>query len=166
MAKKQWNEQEIKAYSRFKELKDNHIRYKNEEREGYISFYRISGYDLSLSENAVKNQIIEECQNFWGHQSDYDIISTNILYQIAKKEYKLKKTNADIKSLQDAYDAKINQMNNDTTHKQQAYFLVLNGDSIENNEKHYATLATLIREAKINIVKANTSEISQILNEL
>jgi hypothetical protein len=78
----------------------------------------------------------------------------------------LKKTNIDIKTLQDQYDAKIEQMNKDTTHKQQAYFLVLNSDSIENNEKQFYVLESLIKEAKINITKANRSEISQILNEL
>jgi hypothetical protein len=38
--------------------------YKNEERDGVISIYRISGYDISLSENAVKNQIIDDLAQF------------------------------------------------------------------------------------------------------
>jgi hypothetical protein len=57
-------------------------------------------------------------------------------------------------------------MNKDTKHKQQAYFLVLNSNTIEENEKHFHTLQSLTAEAKIKLDKANKSEISQILHEL
>jgi hypothetical protein len=147
-------------------MKDNHIKYVNREREGYISIYRISGYDLSLAENAVQNQIFEECSRFWGHHSDFDIISLGVKYQIPTKQYKLKKTNTAIKQLQALYDAQINKINSDTKNKQNAYFLILNGSSIEDNEERFAVLERLIREAKINLSAANASEISQILNTL
>jgi prophage maintenance system killer protein len=57
-------------------------------------------------------------------------------------------------------------MNKKTSYRQQAYFLVLNGNTIEENEKRFQTLQSLVEESKIELTEANKSEISQILNEL
>jgi prophage maintenance system killer protein len=57
-------------------------------------------------------------------------------------------------------------MNKDTTNKQCAYFLILNGNSITENQERFEVLHRLIRESKISLSEANTSEISQICNQL
>jgi hypothetical protein len=57
-------------------------------------------------------------------------------------------------------------MNKDITNKQCAYFLILNGDTVEQNQERFEVLNRLIRESKIILSEANTSEISQICNQL
>jgi hypothetical protein len=110
--------------------------------------------------------LIESLTNFFSVNIRIKIYSTKIAYTIPPKTIKLQEDFYGINYAKNRYIQHIKDINDNENFKLQAYFLVIDGPSIEKNTESYLNINNVLDGVHIGAVPASSAEISQILSEL
>jgi hypothetical protein len=149
-----------------KEIKENHIHYKSAGNEGVISIFRIEGYDPSLLEKAQIQGLVEDFTSFFGINSRFKLVSMRIAYTIPPKNIALNIDHFGVNFAKNRYLDRIDEINANEDLRQQAYFLVIDGPSIDKNIETFNTATSPLSDAHIVVHPAIPEEVSQIFQEL
>jgi hypothetical protein len=149
-----------------KETRDNHVHYRESTNEGVLSFYRIEGFDPSLLSNAQIQGIIENLTSFFSANLRFKIVSSRIAYTIPAKKMALEDDHYGLNFARNRYVQRIKELNESEDLRQQAYFIVVDGQSIDKNTETISVLSSPLTDAHLKLRSATEQEISQVFNEL
>jgi alkyl hydroperoxide reductase subunit AhpC len=113
-----------------------------------------------------QDNAINKLSELFGHRGNFDIVCANILYQIPKKNYKLKLDNSTIHWLKSQYDQTVDALNENIHNAQRTYFIILNNENIQENERVIKTLTKIAQAAKLVISAATKNELEQVLTSV
>jgi hypothetical protein len=149
-----------------KETRENHVHYKNFDIDGVFSVYRIEGYDPSLLEQSRFADITENLANFFGINIRFKLLSLRVSFAIPEKTIKNQKDHYGINFAINRYQLRIQDLNNSEEMKESAYFLIIDGVSIEKNIQAAGLIHEAISAAHMGFQAATPIELSQVLAEI
>jgi len=163
---KSFNKIQISQLYSIKETKDNHVHYKNIYSEGVVSIHRIEGFDPSLLSDTQLQSLCIDLQKFFSANIRIKIYSSRISYTIPPKDFKLTIDHYGVNLARNRYLERINDINKNENLKQQAYFLVIDGPSINKNVETYQLLSSSLTDAHLQLRPANLQEMQQVLSTI
>jgi hypothetical protein len=149
-----------------KETRENHVHYKSADLDGVFSIYRIEGYDPSLLERSSFAGITENLANFFGINIRFKLVSLRVSFAIPEKEIKNQLDHYGINFAVNRYHMRIQELNNTEDLKEPAYFLIVDGVSIEKNMQAASLIAEAISGAHMGFQPATEVELTQVLSEI
>jgi hypothetical protein len=156
----------MKSLYAIKETKDNHIHYKTSVTEGVVSCFRIEGFDPSLLEPGQVANLIDSLGTFFSVNIRFKILSMRVTYKVPPKKMALELDHYGVNFAKNRYAERVEDINTNVNLKQQAYFLIVDGPSIDKNEEAFGIISSPLNDAHLIVHECIPEEVEQILNEI
>lgn len=166
VSKKYITPEEMASLYSIKETRENHVHYKNAESDGVFSIWRLNGYDPSLLEAGKFQALIDSLTEFFSVNIRFKIYCTRVGFHIPSKDFALELDHYGINYAKNRYIDRLQELSHGEDMKQTAYFLVIDGPSINKNIQSFGIISSPISGAHLSFTPATNEEISQVLNDI